>query len=147
MRRPTSQRKRCFLLVLVAQASLAQASLGLVVCGPKPHRSESPPPKDPGWHNVGERQGRSAVYLGDSWVITAAHVGVGPVTFQGVSFPPVPGSATTLKARGAPARRADLLLFRVDPAPKLPALQVWSPKTHAPTSVPHALRTLSSTAP
>lgn len=100
----------------------ALASLGLVIEGTRPSRSEGPPPSDPGWRNVGEREGRSAVYLGGGWVLTAAHVGAGPVVFEGARFTPVPGSAVTLDARGKLGRKADLVLFRVDPAPDLPRL-------------------------
>lgn len=100
----------------------ALASLGLVIEGTQPSRSERPPPSDPGWRNVGEREGRSAVYLGDGWVLTAAHVGAGPVVFEGARFAPVPGSAVTLDAPGALGKKADLVLFRVDPPPDLPRL-------------------------
>lgn len=102
----------------------ALASLGLVVEGPRPSRSERAPENDPGWHNVGDREGRSAVYLGDGWVLTAGHVGAGPVVFDGARFSPVPGSAVRLDAPGAPGRTADLVMFRVDPAPDLPALKL-----------------------
>jgi hypothetical protein len=110
---------RCLLLALVAPASL-----GLVVPGPEPSQYERAPQKDPGWRNVGERKGRSAVYLGEGWVLTAGHVGVGPVRFEGKSFPPVPDSAVAVNTRGVPGRKTDLLLFRVDPAPDLPVLGI-----------------------
>jgi hypothetical protein len=112
-------RGRCTALL-----AAALASLGLVVEGPGPSRSEHAPEHDPGWRNVGEREGRSAVYLGDGWVLTAAHVGAGPVVFEGARFAPLPGSAVTLRAPGAPGHTADLVLFRVDPAPALPRLEL-----------------------
>lgn len=122
MRHCTTQRARRLLLVLVAPASL-----GLVVSGPEPSRYESAPQRAPGWRNVGERQGRSAVYLGDGWVLTAGHVGVGPVRFEGKNFPPIPKSAVALNAPGVPGGKADLLLFRVEPAPDLPSLGIRKP--------------------
>jgi hypothetical protein len=112
-------RGRCSALL-----AAALASLGLVVEGTGPSRSERAPDNDPGWRNVGEREGRSAVYVGDGWVLTAAHVGAGPVVFEGARFVPVPGSAVALDAPGAPGRSADLVLFRVDPAPDLPGLKL-----------------------
>jgi hypothetical protein len=33
------------------------------------------PASDPGWSNVGDRGGLSAVYVGNGWVLSAGHVG------------------------------------------------------------------------
>jgi len=49
------------------------------------------PLDDPGWANLGIRGGISAVYLGNRRVVTAAHVGIGSVTFRGVLYDAIPG--------------------------------------------------------
>jgi hypothetical protein len=106
----------------IALPLLAMPAAGLVIDGSDPSLSLRAPPQDPGWRNVGHRDGRSAVYLGGGWVLTAAHVGVGPVVFDGGSHAPVPGSAQTLHAPGQPGVKTDLLVFRVAPEPALPTL-------------------------
>ena len=103
---------------------VAAPAAGLVVIGQTPARSEEPPGDDPGWRNVGLREGRSAVYVGHGWVLTAAHVGEGPVVFDGVSYTPVPGSLRTLRSPPRLGGRADLIAFHIDPAPDLPALGI-----------------------
>ncbi|MDJ0848315.1 MAG: trypsin-like peptidase domain-containing protein [Myxococcota bacterium] len=122
---------RARLLVLVI---LAAATSGLVVQGDSPASNEEPPRVDPGWRNVGLREGRSAVYIGKGWVLTAAHVGAGDVLFEGVTYPAVPGSERNLEAPGHLEGQADLLVFRVDPAPDLPVLKIR--KWRAPLGAP-----------
>ena len=72
-----------------------------------------------GWNYCGSAGGNSAVYLGNGWVLTAAHVGAGDLTLGGVIYPMVPNSARTVG-------NADLLLFQVSPVPSLPALPIRS---------------------
>ena len=50
------------------------------------------PSDDPGFDNVGSVNGLSGVYLGNGWVLTAGHVGSGPMVFGGVTYSPGPGS-------------------------------------------------------
>jgi hypothetical protein len=73
-----------------------------------------------GWDYVGDINGSdSAVYLGNNWVITAAHVGTGTFILNGVSYAQVPGSAQGIvNATGT----ADLTLFQIVEAPALPPL-------------------------
>jgi len=80
------------------------------------------PIDDPGFANVGARGSLSGVYLGNGWVLTAAHVGSGDITFGGVSYPAVSGSKIVLIHSGS--TEADLALFRVDPAPALAPLGI-----------------------
>ncbi len=80
------------------------------------------PADDPGFANVGTRGSLSAVYLGDGWVVTAAHVGAGDVTLEGRSYPAQPG--TTLRLLNQDGSEADLIAFRIEGDPGLPALQV-----------------------
>ena len=84
-----------------------------------------------GWNYVGIVAGgggaASGVYLGNSWVITAGHVGAGAFTLGGTTYPVVAGSAQTISnANGT----ADICLFQINPAPNLPALSIaTSPPT------------------
>jgi hypothetical protein len=85
-----------------------------------------PPPRDPGFAYVGKRAGTSAVYLGNGWVITAAHANAGDVEFGGVVHRAVPESAVWF-GEGKDGRQGmppDLVAFRVEPAPALPPLPV-----------------------
>lgn len=72
--------------------------------------------------NVGSREGLSGVYLGKGWVLTAKHVGVGPIRLQGTWHEAVPGSGVRLQTDGIDP--ADLLLFRIQTDPGLPDLPI-----------------------
>ena len=82
----------------------------------------SDPPN--GWSNVGRRLGgpSSLVYLGNRWVITAAHVGAGIVELGGQQYDPVAGSPRTLL--NADGSEADLVLFQLARDPEIPAIRV-----------------------
>jgi len=78
------------------------------------------PPDDPGFANVGvSANNLSGVYLGNKWVLTAAHVGdVSDFTFDGILYETVPGSRQALSKNGTPA---DLAMIRLSgPPPPLP---------------------------
>ncbi len=79
----------------------------------------SAPPDDPGFANVGILNGLSAVYLGNGWVLTAAHVGQGDLTLGGVTYPLVPGSYTRLT--GPNPSPPDLAVMKIAGDPGLPA--------------------------
>lgn len=112
---------RSALLVALAAALPASA---ILVDSPDPARNERAPHDDPGWANVGSRAGTSAIYLGGGWVLTARHSGFGPVEFDGAVYPPVQSSLVWLEIPDGSGRKADLILFRIDPAPDLPALEL-----------------------
>jgi len=82
------------------------------------------PSDDPGWANLGSRGGLSAIYLGNSWVLTAAHVGIGSVTFGGVLYDAIPGTTSSFET--APGQLADLIVFKLREDPGLPALAIGS---------------------
>ena len=46
--------------------------------------TDTRPADDRGWDNVGILRGSSGVYLGNRWVVTAAHVGSRNVEFPGI---------------------------------------------------------------
>jgi hypothetical protein len=78
------------------------------------------PPDDPGFANVGvSANNLSGVYLGNKWVLTAAHVGdVADFTFDGILYETVPGTRQALSKNGTPA---DLAMIRLaGPPPPLP---------------------------
>ena len=73
-----------------------------------------------GWNYVGQINsgngtGNSATYLGNGWVLGAAHVGPGDFSLNSVNYPMVPNSAHYIG-------NADLILFQVYPSPALPPL-------------------------
>jgi hypothetical protein len=85
-----------------------------------------------GWNYVGMINGAtsgpaSGTYLGNGWVITAAHVGAASFVLNGTSYPVVPNSAQGITATGTTTTGTltapvDITLFQVSPAPALPAL-------------------------
>ncbi len=99
------------------------ALCALVVESDARDASTRAPAPDPGWANVGLRGGMTAIYLGNGWVITANHVGVGDVVLGGVTYPALPESAVRLGVGAAPPL-ADLMVFRIEPRPPLPKLSI-----------------------
>jgi hypothetical protein len=81
----------------------------------------TPPPDDPGWRNVARRlAGPSIVYLGDGWVLTAAHVGAGIVEIEGERYDPIAASVQSIP--NDDGTHSDLVVFRIDGDPDLPRL-------------------------
>ena len=66
----------------------------------------------------------TAVYLGNGWVITARHVGAGDVVLGGVTHHGVAGVDGPARRRRAGRRCPDLIVFRIEPRPKLPSLRI-----------------------
>ncbi|HEY0257238.1 MAG TPA: trypsin-like serine protease [Candidatus Methylacidiphilales bacterium] len=72
-----------------------------------------------GWNYVGNVNGASGVYLGNGWVLTAAHVGAGSFVLNGTTYTPIAGSTQGISdANGT----ADLTLFQISTQPNLPSL-------------------------
>ena len=55
----------------------------------------APPADDPGWASV-TTSGRSAVYLGDSWVLVGKPCWAGALVFEGGTFDSIPGQQWTI---------------------------------------------------
>ncbi|MFM7244944.1 MAG: trypsin-like serine protease [Planctomycetaceae bacterium] len=79
----------------------------------------SAPGDDPGWANVGVLGIGTGVYLGNDWVLTAAHVGGGSIVLNGGTYAMLAGSGTTLTNNGAAGKSAtaDLFMFRLASTP------------------------------
>ena len=83
-----------------------------------------------GWDYVGTVNGASAVYLGNNWVITAAHVGAGTFALGGTSYTVVSGSAQGVTRSNGDT--VDLTLFQITQGPNLPALSISSTHSDPP---------------
>ncbi len=73
-----------------------------------------------GWNYVGQiGGGASGVYVGNGWVMTAAHVGAGTFVVDGGTYLAVPGSTRSISDSNG---TADLVLFQIATSPTLPPL-------------------------
>lgn len=91
------------------------------------------PADDPGWNNVGMRpvggtDVLSGVYVGNRWVLTANHVGGGPIVLAGGTYAMAAGSGVQLTNAGAVGKTsaADLFLYQLTADPGLPMLSLAS---------------------
>jgi hypothetical protein len=109
------------LALLLLLAFPAQA---VIIDGPDGSANTTAPPNDPGFAHVGRKQSLTAVYIGKRWVLTAAHVPIGPVTLDGVTYGFVAGSRVQLEPVGSAIDPPDLALFRIHPEPPLPDLPI-----------------------
>jgi hypothetical protein len=80
------------------------------------------PTDDPGFANV-VSTGLSAVYLGNGWVISAAHVETSSVRIGTAFYRGIEGSRHRLTNPGS-FFRPDLAVWKLYPSPELPALQI-----------------------
>ncbi|MCD4823806.1 MAG: serine protease [Phycisphaerae bacterium] len=96
---------------------VAAPAAAVVIRGGDGTGNTSAPAADPGWANVGQRGVGSAVYLGNNWVMTAAHVGAGSVNFGGTDYSAVAGSSVRLHAPGSPGELVDIIMFRIEETP------------------------------
>jgi hypothetical protein len=104
----------CFVLA----AALATPSEATLIRGGVGNTS-APAADDPGWANVGLLDGGSAVYLGNGWVLTAAHVwdaGATTAHFGDTIYSLDLGSWHQLHEPGDPATLADLGLVHLSGA-------------------------------
>ena len=114
--------RRCALALLIAMALSLPAAAVLIDSGDGTGNTSAPAP-DPGWTQVGYRAGLNGVYLGYGWVVTAAHVGTGPITIGGTTYPDLSGSTVSILHSGS--TYADLIAFRIHPYPRgLAALEI-----------------------
>ena len=109
---------RWLAVFLVAIFAWSQSARSVVINTESGNGNTNAPASDPGWANIGIIGGGTGIYLGDGWVLTAAHVGAGAITLQGIAYNPVPGSAVQL-TNNTPGKTAltDLLLFQLSSTP------------------------------
>jgi hypothetical protein len=87
----------------------------------------------PYWNNVGTVAEGTGTYLGDGWVLTAAHVGCFPfVTADGKIWKPIAKTYHVLKSY--PHEKGDVAIFQIEGRPEL-------------TSIPLAKTALNAAAP
>lgn len=111
------------LVALIAAALLSGAPARALVVQADPDGPRHAPGRGTGFDHVGHIRGTSGVYVGGGWVLTAAHVGAGDFWLDGVRYPAVPDSWVRLRGE-VDAGPPDLGLFRVEPAPQLPRLEI-----------------------
>jgi hypothetical protein len=82
------------------------------------------------WSYVGTVNGGSGVYLGNGWVLTAAHIGIGNFVLSGITYPAVANSTVPIAGGDA-----DLCLFQIATSPPLPPLPLSTslPVAFSPT--------------
>jgi hypothetical protein len=113
--------KALLLAVLTSWSPLGDAQAVIIETGDGTGNVTAPP-DDPGWANLGTRSGTTVVYIGRRWVLTANHVGVGDVVFEGQTYSPVPGSK--IQFENPDTSQADLMVFKVFGDPELPRLDI-----------------------
>jgi hypothetical protein len=111
-----------FYLVAVLGSAIVMLMLekdvsAVIIAGGDGTANSSAPTDDPGWANVGTLNGASCVYLGDGWVLTASHVGIGSVSLGTNSYNAIQSSYTRLCQPGSPSQPVDLAMFRLQTVP------------------------------
>ncbi len=86
--------------------------------------NSTPPADDPGFDNAGRLGVETGIYLGYGWVITAKHVPLGDVIFNGVTHTLVPGSDIVIAHDFS--NDADLRIFQITPWLDRPPLRIRS---------------------
>jgi hypothetical protein len=118
-----ANRSGCLRTAIVAAICVCcirpDAARGVIIDTATGTGNTTAPTDDPGWANVGVRGIGTGVYLGNGWVITAAHVGGGSIVLNGGTYAMLAGSGTTLTNNGAAGKSAatDLYMFRLTATP------------------------------
>ena len=103
---------------LVAWLILGTASAeAVIIKGGDGSGNTTAPSDDPGWANVGVVNAGGCVYLGDGWVLTASHVGLGTSYFNSVAYNDVPSSYARLVEPSTPSQVVDLCMFQLQSNP------------------------------
>ncbi len=108
--------------LVAALLGVSQSASALVLDVGDGFGNTTRPLDDPGFENVGEIGGVTAVYLGNRWVITANHAGLADLVFLNETYAYLPLSVTRLE--NPDQTLADLRLLRLDGEPSLPGLEI-----------------------
>jgi hypothetical protein len=111
------RRMPCSLALLLALLAAGPARAVIIDSGDGTG-NKTAPPDDPGWAYLATMGGVSAVYLGDGWVLAAAHAPIGPLALQSMVYTPVAGSEIQLS--NDDETLADLVVFAIHGLPSLP---------------------------
>lgn len=103
--------------VVLAAATLVGQAQAVVINTVTGTDNTSAPADDPGWANVGVLGIGTGVYLGNRWVLTAAHVGGGSIVLNGGTYAMLAGSGTTLSNPPGRSATTDLYMFRLTATP------------------------------
>jgi hypothetical protein len=103
----------CAIVMLMLERDVS----AVIIAGGDGTANTSAPSDDPGWANVGSLNGASCVYLGDGWVLTASHVGIGSVSLGTSSYGAIQSTYTRLYQPGSPSQLVDLAMFRLQTVP------------------------------
>lgn len=116
-------RQLCLLTVLAAGGCLllsAQAAQAIINADntnstiPDNTSAPSLPPASD-WNNVGQINGGSGIYLGNSWVLTADHVGAGNINFDGTTYNW--NGQPEIRLNNPDTTAADLIMFKLTAQP------------------------------
>lgn len=108
-----------FLLILLLPVS----GLAVVITDGDGTGNVMPPEDDPGFANIGILNDGSGIYLGNRWVLTAAHVGAGSITLNDLPYGHLSEETVRLKnTMIGLTPETDILLMRLEVEPDLPAL-------------------------
>lgn len=109
----------CTWLVL---ASLAPMQSQAVVDAFSAANTNAPPDGTP-WDHVGTVNGASGIYVGNGWVLTAAHVGSGNLLLNGTNYV---FDGNSLRLTNSDGTATDMVMFHLSPPPMLPSLLLAS---------------------
>jgi autotransporter-associated beta strand protein len=123
-RRRARARQRCaaaatLLAVLSAGLAMPRTASAVIIDTLTGTGNTTAPADDPGWANVGVLGVGTGVYLGNDWVLTAAHVGGGSIVLNGGTYAMLAGSGTRLTNGGEPGKTTltDLYMFQLASTP------------------------------
>ena len=122
------------LLLAAGLASIPAATPAVIIASGDGSGNTEPPADDPGFRNVGDA-GRTAVYVGNGWVLSANHALISDVVLAGVSYRAIPGSRVQLENPDNPLR-PDLAMLKLQSLPDLPTLPIRNvPPEHGDTVI------------
>ena len=106
------------LVFLVLLLMLSPAAQAVVINSGSGTGNTNAPVDDPGWANIGILGGGTGIYLGNTWVLTASHVGAGSITLGGISYGALAGSTVQLtNSTSGKSLLTDLIMFRLEAEP------------------------------